>query len=253
MINHLGKEVAMGMTFGTKGESPGSGTTTPDTGPIDPQTQKMFKPSLIRWVILGFIVIYMLLAYFRAPILIQLGKYLVVSRPPEKSGLIVCLNGANVENGMAAAETYKKGLAPQIFLMRPPPPDGVELLREKGVNYPEEQGLLVMLLKGIGVPDNALIVGSQYVDTLFAEAETVGRIVADKDYRSVILITSPVRSRRTWLTFKRVFREKEDVRIFLIPSPYSGFKPQDWWKTGRYSQEVISEYLNLIYNFAKFL
>ena len=243
----------MGMTLGTKGESPGGGTTTPDPGPIEAQIQKMSKPSLIRWVILGFIVIYMILAYFRAPILTQLGKYLVVSHPPEKSDLIVCLTGANVENGMAAAEAYKEGLAPRIFLMRSAPPDGTELLREKGVNYPQERELLVMLLKGLGVPDNALIVGSQYVDSLFDEAESVGGIVAEKDYRSIILITSPIRSRRTWLTFKRLFRGHEDIRIFLIPSPYSSFKPQDWWKTGRYSQKVISEYLRLIYNSAKFL
>ena len=243
----------MAITLGTEGENSGGGTATPYTGPIDAKTPKMPKTSLIRWVILGLIVVYMLLAYFRAPILTQLGRYLVVSRPPEKSDLIVCLNGANVEIGMAAAETYKKGFAPLIFLMRAAPPDGAELLHEKGVEYPEEKDLLVMLLKGLGVPDNALIVGSPYVDSLFAEAESVNRIVGEKGYRSLILITSPIRSRRTWLTFKRAFRGNEDIRIFLIPSPYSGFSPQDWWKTGRYAQEVISEYLKLLYNSVKFL
>ena len=243
----------MGMSFGTLGENPGEGTTTPDTGPIDKQIQKMSKPSLIRWVILGLIVLYMLLAYFRAPILTQLGRYLVVSRPPEKSDLIVCLTGANVETGMAAAEIYKEGLAPRIFLMRSAPPDGSELLHEKGVHYPEEKDLLAMGLKGLGVPDDALIVGNQYADGLFAEAESVGKIVNENDYRSIILITSPIRSRRTWLTFRRVFRENENVRIFLVPSPYSSFSPQDWWKTGRYSQEVISEYLQLLSNSVKFL
>ena len=241
------------MTLGTKDENTGEGTPSPDTGPIDAQPQKIFKPSIIRWVILGFIVIYMLLAYFRAPILTQLGKYLVVSHPPEKSDLIVCLNGANVENGLAAAETYKKGLAPRIFLMRSPPPDGTEILHEKGIDYPEEQDRLMMLLKGLGVPEDALIAGHQYADGLFAEAEAVGKLAAEKGYRSLILITAPIRSRRTWVTFRRVFKGNEDVRIFLIPSPYSNFKPEDWWKTGRYSQEVYSEYLKLILNAAKFL
>ena len=243
----------MGMTLGTKDENPGEGTTIPGPGPIDTQTQKIFKPSIIRWVILGFIVIYMLLAYFRAPILTLLGQYLVVSHPPENSDLIVCLNGANVANGMAAAESYEKGLASRIFLMRAGPPDGAELLGEKGVRYPEDRDLLVTLLKGLGVPDNALILGNQYVDTLFEEAASVSKIIAEKGYRSIILITTPIHARRTWLTFKRVFRGNEGVRIFLIPSPYSNFKPQDWWKTGRYSQEVTSEYLKLIFNAAKFL
>jgi uncharacterized SAM-binding protein YcdF (DUF218 family) len=226
----------MDMTLGKKGEDPDIGTTTPDTGPNDAETQKMFKPSLIRWVILGFILIYMILAYFRAPILTQLGKYLVVSRLPEKSDLIVCLNGANIENGLAAADAYEQGR-----------------LKERGVHYPEERDLLVMVLKGLGVPDDVLIVGTQYVDSLFEEAESVSKVVAEKGYRSIILITSPIQSRRTWLTFKRVFKGKEDLRIFLIPSPYSNFKPQDWWKTWRYSREVISEYVTLIRRSAKFL
>ncbi len=243
----------MDMTLGKKGEDPDMGTTTPDTGPSDAETQKMFRPSLIRWVILGFILIYMLLAYFRAPVLTQLGKYLVVSRPPEKSDLIVCLNGANIENGLAAADAYEQGLAPRIFLMRVVPPDGADRLRERGVHYPEERDLLGMVLKGLGVPDNVLIVGTQYVDSLFEEAESVSKVVAEKGYRSIILITSPIQSRRTWLTFKRVFKGKEDLRIFLIPSPYSNYKPQDWWKTWRYSREVISEYVTLIRHSAKFL
>ena len=44
----------------------------------------------------------------------------------------------------------------------------------------------------------------------------------------------------------------EDIRILMSPSTYSKFKPEDWWKEGRYSLEVLGEYGKLIYNSPKY-
>ena len=33
----------------------------------------------------------------------------------------------------------------------------------------------------------------------------------------------------------------------LMPSRYSNFKPEDWWKTSEYVKEVIIEYQKLLY------
>jgi hypothetical protein len=41
--------------------------------------------------------------------------------------------------------------------------------------------------------------------------------------------------------------EKEGVRIQVAPSPYSGFRAEDWWKTRRYVREVIVEYQKLLF------
>jgi hypothetical protein len=32
-----------------------------------------------------------------------------------------------------------------------------------------------------------------------------------------------------------------------MPTPYSKFRPEDWWKTRGYVREVIMEYQKLIY------
>lgn len=242
----------MGMMLGNAHESREEETTIPEGGPIDQNGQKMIRLSLVRWIVLGFILIYMLLTYFHAPILTGLGKYLVVSHSPEKSDLIVCLPGATVERGLATAELYGKGFATRIFLPRERPPDGTRVLMERGVNYPEKKDLLTTLLKELGVPGDAMFISDQFVASLFEEAEMVRKVVDDEGYRSIIVVTSPIHSRRTWLTFKKVFKGNENLPILVIPTPYSSFNPEDWWKKGPYLNEVIGEYGNLIFDVFNF-
>jgi uncharacterized SAM-binding protein YcdF (DUF218 family) len=222
------------------------GDAFPDSGPIEPKRKKIGKPGLLKWLFFLFVILYVLLSYFHGPILTRLGRYLIVTHPPEKSDLIVCLAGGNVERGLAAADAYKKGLAPRIFMAMEELPDGYELLKEKGINYPASVDLLLMILEGVGVPRAAFLTSDRPVKSTFDEAEAVRELVKKNGYRSLIIITSPTHSRRAWLTYRKVF-EKEDVRIQMLPSRYSKFKPEDWWENRRYVRDVIIEYEKLIY------
>jgi len=48
------------------------------------------------------------------------------------------------------------------------------------------------------------------------------------------------------MTFKRVFG-KDEVKIMVVPSQYTDFRADDWWKTRKYDKEVLYEYLKLLY------
>jgi len=222
----------------------------PDARPIEPERAPSTNLSVFKWILIIAVFFYILLSYFHGPILTQLGKYLVVQHPATKSDLIVCLAGGDVERGLASAELFAKGLAPRIFIAREPVPDGLETLKQKGIAYPESVDLVMMIFKGLGVPETAVIRGDRPVQSTFEEAERVGALIKEKKYRSLILVTSPTHSRRAWLTFRQVIPDK-DFRITVIPTPYSKFRAEDWWKTRRYVREVILEYQKLIYYKAK--
>jgi uncharacterized SAM-binding protein YcdF (DUF218 family) len=222
----------------------------PDTRPIEPESAPSTYLSVFKWILIIAVFFYILLSYFHGPILTQLGKYLVVQHPATKSDLIVCLAGGDVERGLASAELFAKGLAPRIFIAREPIPDGLETLKQKGIAYPESVDLVMMIFKGLGVPETAVIRGDRPVQSTFEEAERVGALIKEKKYRSLILVTSPTHSRGAWLTFRQVIPDK-DIRITVIPTPYSKFRAEDWWKTRRYVREVILEYQKLIYYKAK--
>jgi uncharacterized SAM-binding protein YcdF (DUF218 family) len=234
----------------TAGDPYDDRTKMPDAKPIEPESAPSTRLSLFKWVFFIVVFFYILLSYFHAPILIQIGKYLVVQHPPEQSDLIVCLGGGDVERGLASAELFSRGLAPRVFISREPIPDGLETLKRKGVAYPESIDRTTMILKGLGVPESAVIRNDRPAESTFEEAEMVGAVIKEKKYRSLILVTSPTHSRRAWLTFRKAIPDKE-IRITVMPTPYSKFRAEDWWKTRRYVRDVIMEYQKLIYYKAK--
>jgi uncharacterized SAM-binding protein YcdF (DUF218 family) len=214
--------------------------------PLEPEGGKSGTLNRLKWIFFFLAVVYSLLSFFHAPILTRLGEFLVVKHSPQESDLIVCLAGDNVERGLATADAFKKGLAPRIFMAREEPPDGYDLLRERGVDYPENVDLMMTLLEQQGIPRSAFFTSDRTVDSTIDETEYIRDLVIEKGYKSLILITSPTHSRRAWLTFEKVFEEK-DVKIHSLPSIYSKFNPEDWWTQRKYLREVIIEYQKLIY------
>ena len=227
--------------------------TFPDVEPIEPEGKRIKRQNLLKWAFFLLAFVYILLSHYHAPILMRVGRYLLVEHDPQKSDLIVCLAGGNIERGLAAAEAYEKGFAPHIYISREEPPDGHEFLKGRGVNYPASVDLLIILLEGLRVPRSAILMSDGVVKSTWEEAETIRELVKRKGFRSLMVITSPTHSRRAWLTLRNVFKDL-DVRILMIPSKYSGFKPEEWWKQRRYVRHVIIEYEKLIfYTFKYFL
>lgn len=222
-----------------------------DSSPIEPTEKKTGKINLFRWIFFLVVILYALLSYFHTPILTHLGKYLIVSHSPAKSDLIVCLSGGNVERGLAAADAYNQGFAEQIFIAKEVLPDGYRLLREKGLNYPDSLDLFLMIVEGLGVPRSAVLTSELPVESTLEEAEVIKKFVTEKGLGSFMIITSPTHTRRAWLTFRKFFKES-DVRILMVPSRYSEFNPEDWWKKRKYVREVIIEYQKLIFYALKY-
>lgn len=217
-----------------------------DNQPIEPEKKSFRGPNFFKWVIFLILILYTLVSYFHAPILKSAGSYLIVKHSLKKADLIVCLLGGPVERGLEAADLYKKGLAPHIFIGREELPDGFETLSQRGVHFPEPSVLLTRMLEKLGVPGSACLVSDHFAGNTMEEAKVIGDFVREKGFRSLIIVTSPTHTRRAWLTFETVF-EKDDVEVMMAPSRYTEFKADDWWKRRRYAKEVFVEYQKLLY------
>ena len=222
-----------------------------DNRPIEPEQRKMTPQRIFKWLLLLVFLAYILLNLFRIPLLTRMGQYLIVEHPLKQADLAVCLMGEPVERGLAVADVYRQKLAPNIFVAREPLPDGYDLLRERRIHYPETRDQMIMMLKGLGVPTEAVLTHERVATSTLDEAMIVRDLVLERGYDSLIIVTSPPHTRRAWLTFKRVLG-KNDIEIMLKPSPYSHFRSQDWWKTRRYIKEVIVEYQKLLYYALKY-
>ena len=88
--------------------------------------------------------------------------------------------------------------------------------------------------------------GKLAVDSIQEEAEEVREMVMEKEYRSMIIVTSPSRARLAYLIFEKVF-DGEKLEIMISPSRYSDFKADNWWTRDKYLNEVIFECQKLLY------
>ncbi len=124
---------------------------------------------------------------------LRLGLFLVVADPLQPSDAIFVLEGKTPAREVEAAALYRRGLAPRIVVAhaRDPMPLARRLSGE-----PTPQERAVRALAHLGVPPEAVV-------RLTREAEnTQQELAADFEYaraqgfRRVILVTSPVHTRR---------------------------------------------------------
>jgi len=208
--------------------------------------RKGLKFSILKWLIFLFFIIYFVLTSYRVPLLIKLGEYLIVEHKPQKADLIVCLGGRGVENALAAIDAYKKGLAPYIFRAKELKPDGLDYLKKTVKTYPTNFDLFTMIVDGFGIPEKVILSSEDRVGSTISEARLVRKLVLDRGFKSLIVITTLTHSRRAWLTFKKVFKDY-DIRIISLPSHYQLYNPKDWWTKRKYTKALIIEYQKLIY------
>ena len=221
-----------------------------DGRPIEPESKRFKGQSIVKWIIFTLFIGYMVISYYRVPLLTALGNYLIFEHPLTKADLIVCTPGSPLEQSLMAAELYKRGLAPHIFIPEETPPDGLEILKARGGRYPEASELFITTLKSLNIPVSACTVGKHTVDSIQEEAEEVREVVMEKGYRSIIIVTSPSSARRAYLIFEKVF-DGEKLEIIISPSQYSHFKADNWWKRDKYLNEVVFECQKLLYHTIK--
>ncbi len=218
----------------------------PSSRPIEPERRPFTRKTYVRWGLFLALGIWIALTVYHEPLLSRIGGFLVVSHELQESDLIVCLSGHAVERSLAAADIYREGLAPRVFVAREVPPDGYDVLEREGIRIPETVDVATRILAGRGVPAEAVIVSKDPARSTESEAAMVRALVQERGWDSVIVITSPPHTRRAWWMFRHAM-EKEGVRIQVAPSSYSGFRAEDWWKTRRYVREVIVEYQKLLF------
>jgi uncharacterized SAM-binding protein YcdF (DUF218 family) len=66
------------------------------------------------------------------------------------------------------------------------------------------------------------------------------------DFKSMIVVTEPYHTRRSYYTFRKVFKGS-GIRVMLYPVQNSWYKVDDWWKTRSGFRLTGEEYVKLVY------
>lgn len=173
------------------------------------------------------------------------GRYLQHEDPLQKADALFVLAGTRLERPLEALDLYREGYAPVILLSPGTQEYAERVASARGISIHMEGELLRETLVRAGVPASAIIIGDGPVDSTAGEAVMLKRIIAQRHWRSIIVITSKYHTRRTRFAMRRAL-EGTGVTIVVRASRYDTFDPAHWWRRRADVRNALWEWQKLI-------
>ena len=172
------------------------------------------------------------------------GRVLVVSDPlPAHADAIVILAGSVPDRVLEAADLYRAGIAPRIVVTRERVRRGDLALRTHGIRFPENDELTVKALRRLGVPDRALLRLRRRATSTDSEVRTIARWACSHRIRHLVVVTSPVHTRRARLILRQGLGPR--IALAVRPSRYDHFSARRWWHVRGDAKFVLTEWQKL--------
>ena len=174
---------------------------------------------------------------------------LVVNRPLEKADALLVLSGSSefIDRTHEAADAFKKGIAPKIFLTNDGQQGGWSEA-EKRNSYFVERAFAELVNQG--VPDKAIEILPTFVRGTDDEANLVVSIAVEKKLNSIVLVTSPYHSRRASWIFERAVKNNSAALTVGVITPSENYRYPtrlNWWMSIYGWRSVGMEYVKFAY------
>jgi uncharacterized SAM-binding protein YcdF (DUF218 family) len=171
----------------------------------------------------------------RRPLLRLAGESWVVEDPLQQSDALLLLSDDNffADRATRASELYRQKLASVVVA------SGRRLRPTAGVAELMEHDLIER-----GVPKDRIIRFPQDADNTREEAQALRALVVEKNWHSVIVVTSNYHSRRARYIFERVFPDSVAVRVASARD--GGFDPEHWWENRKSLKLFMGELVAMV-------
>lgn len=172
-----------------------------------------------------------------------LGWWVDFSDEPSPADVIVVLAGS-YSRPPYAADLFKRGLAPEVWLSRPAPYSADDKVRDLGIPLPLEEDVNRKILLKMGVPAGSIKLYGRGVLSTADEALSFAREYAAKGKR-VMVVTSHYHARRA----KRIFSARlPGAEVRVVATPYDD--PIGQWVRNKFlAQSVVLEGLKTAFYF----
>ena len=202
------------------------------------QVYRTARRKFIRTMV-GIVAIYLIL--FQSPLMWWLAEPLHMAASPRPADAVVVLAGGGGESGKAgggyqervkqAVELYRGGYAPHIIV-------------SSGYAFAlQEAQVIKELAVAEGVPETAILLETKATNTR-ENVTFVGQILAQHQWRSILLVSSPYHMRRVVWTFRKLAPS-----VVVVPTPVisSQFYAHTRGVTLGQIGGILHEYLGILY------
>jgi uncharacterized SAM-binding protein YcdF (DUF218 family) len=179
-----------------------------------------------------------------------LGRWLVVADSLEHAQAIVVLGGGLPFRAMEAAELYRQGWAPQVWITRTKPsPEDITLL-QLGIVPIKQETYERQVLERLGVPGGSVLLLDRGVRNTLEEVELIAGESKRTGGGCVILVTSKPHTRRVRTIWRKAVGDSPRAIVrYAADEPYESIR---WWGNTRDALAVAREVLGLMNAWAGF-
>ncbi|MCM8832251.1 MAG: YdcF family protein [Candidatus Omnitrophica bacterium] len=201
-------------------------------------------------ILFFFLIIFLLICYtFR----VLPAKILLLSDNLKKADCIVVLQGDPYFRFKKAVELYNAGYAKNIVVSVTPEREK-ELKQFYDFNYnvlgikpPTAKEFTLKAFAHFGKDAQNIYFTDLQISSTYDEAIATKKLVKEKNFKSLILVTSTYHTLRALIIFKLVFKDT-DIKIYHCTAQNLLFNPTKWWKKERDVEKILREYIAIIYN-----
>lgn len=173
--------------------------------------------------LLFFLLFFGLLAILfvgRNPLLRLAGQLWVLDEPAAQSDAVIVLGDDNyaADRAFHAAELYREGVAPVVVA------SGRMLRQNAGIADLMEHDLV-----SFGVPAASIVKLKHRAENTREEAVEAARLIQNRGWKRVTVVTSNYHARRARFIFERVLPSSVSLRVSGARD--SEFDPSRWWET----------------------
>jgi uncharacterized SAM-binding protein YcdF (DUF218 family) len=170
------------------------------------------------------------------------GLWLIHEDSLSRGDVILVLSGGMPYRAEEAANVYRAGYAPEVWLTHPVSPAAD--LRVMGIEYEPEEHYDAEVLQERGVPAADIrVLPNEIVDTE-QELQEAGDEMKREGKSTIIIVTSMQHTRRTSVLWRDLIGSYP--RAIVHGAPEDPFDAGHWWRNTRDSLALVREYLGLL-------
>jgi uncharacterized SAM-binding protein YcdF (DUF218 family) len=186
-------------------------------------------------IFLFFLLFCFVLFLVRRPILRFTAESWIIEDPLDKADALIVLGEDNfyADRATRGVQLFREGKAPVVVA------SGRRLRPNAGIAELMEHDLVER-----GVPKDKVVRFTHDGENTLQEAEGLLRLVTQKKWHSVIVVTSNYHTRRARYIYRHVF--PQGIQVSVASARDGDFDPEHWWEKRKSIKELTMEFAGMV-------